>query len=93
MVTQITVDLNGPISAATAKSIRLYWLTMPGKKGSSAAASANTIKLKSVVYDAQRNEVMLKPKSPFRLAKLVQVAISGQFAISGQVISVSSGGR
>ncbi len=93
MVTQITVDLSGPMNGATARSIRMYWLATPGKKGSLVAGNANTIKLKSVVYNPERNEVTLKPKNPFRLAKLAQLAIAGQLDISGHVISVSSDRR
>jgi plastocyanin len=77
-VTGITVDFSGAVNAAQASSVAIYRLATPGKQGSFDAKNAKLIKLKSAVYDAALDQVVLTPKKPFALSKPVQLRVNGQ---------------
>ncbi len=77
-VTAIKVEFSGPIDAAEASNTGFYRLTMAGRKGSFDAKNAQTIQLKSAVYDDNFDEVVLTPKKPFALSKPVQLTVNGQ---------------
>jgi plastocyanin len=78
MVTGITIDFSGPLSAPEASNVRFYQLAMPGRKGSFDGSSARMLNLKSAVYDGALNEVVLTPKRPFALSKPVQLTVNGR---------------
>src|SRR5262249_36580053 len=61
-VTGITVVFSGAVNAAEASSLSNYRLAMPGKKGSFDAKNAKLVKLKSAVYEAALDQVVLTPK-------------------------------
>jgi hypothetical protein len=88
-VTQIAIDFSGPLSAADAQRVTAYRLILAGKKGSFAGKHVSIIKLKSAVYDAAHNEVIVTPRTAFRLAKPVEFIVYG----SAQVGLHDSSGR
>jgi len=77
LVTQITVDFSGPVNASEADRVATYRLAMPGRKGSFDAKNAAVIKLKSALYHAALDEVVLTPRKPFALSKPVQLRVNG----------------
>jgi uncharacterized protein YjdB len=77
-VTAITVVFSGAVNAAEASSLSNYRLAMPGKRGSFDAKNAKLVKLKSAVYTAALDQVVLAPKKAFALSKPVQLRINGQ---------------
>jgi plastocyanin len=76
-VTGITVAFSGVVNANLATSVANFRLAMPGKKGSFDAKNAKLIKLKSAVYNAALDQVVLTPKKPFALSKPVQLRVNG----------------
>jgi hypothetical protein len=77
LVTQVDVFFSGPVNSAQADSVNTYRLVMPGKKNSFTAKNATVVKLKSAVYNAANDEVVLTPKKPFALTKPVQLTVNG----------------
>jgi plastocyanin len=77
LVTGITVEFSGSLSASLADDVAAYRLMRPGKNGSFAAKGARAIKLKSAVSDATLDQVTLKPKKAFSLSKPVRLTING----------------
>ena len=75
--TKIEVFFSALVNAAEADSKLTYTLKTPGKKNSFSAKNAGTIKIKSALYTAATNEVVLTPKTPFALTKPVQLTIAG----------------
>jgi hypothetical protein len=76
-VTQIDIVFSGPVNATQADSGANYRLVQPGTKGSFTARNAKVVNLKSAVYVAALNEVILTPKKPFALTKAVQLTVNG----------------
>ena len=76
-VEEIVVIFSGPVNAREADETSIYRLATAGKKGSYTAKNAGIIKLKSAMYASASDAVTLKPKSPFTLAKPVQLVVSG----------------
>ena len=76
-VTNIEVFSSALFNTAEADNKLAYTLKTPGKKNSFTAKNAGTIKLKSAVYSAAANEVVLTPKAAFALSKPVQLTIEG----------------
>jgi plastocyanin len=77
MVAEIIVDFSGPVNASEAENPGMYRLTMTGRNDSFIAKNAAVVKLTSATYNAALDEVILKPKRPFRLSNCVQVVIDG----------------
>jgi hypothetical protein len=77
-VTQITVGFSGPVTASQADNLAMYRLVLPGARGSSHARKAKAVKLRSVVYDASTNTVVLTLRKPMTLAMLAQLTIDGE---------------
>ena len=77
MVTQIDVFFSGAVSSSEATNAAIYRLASAGKRGSFTARNSLIHKLRSAVYDAALNEVILTPKKPFALAKPVQLMVNG----------------
>jgi trimeric autotransporter adhesin len=77
-VTGITVAFSGALNAPLAQSLSNYRLATPGKKGSFDAKNAKLIKLKSAVYNAALDQVVLTPKKPVALSKPIQLRVNGQ---------------
>ncbi len=76
-VKKLSVIFSGPLSDALAGETSIYRLATPGKKGSYTAKNAGIIKLKSAMYTSAVDTVTLTPKTPFTLAKPVQLVVSG----------------
>jgi hypothetical protein len=76
-VTEILLTFSGPVNAALADALATYRLATPNKRGSYKGAGAVTIKLKSAVYNATNDMVALTPRTPFSLAKPVQLVVDG----------------
>jgi RHS repeat-associated protein len=76
-VTEVLVTFSGAVNAAEADNVATYRLATAGKKGSYTAKNAKVIPLKSAVYDAADDTVMLIPKKAFALTKNVQLRVNG----------------
>jgi hypothetical protein len=77
LVTSITVEFSGALNVTEADSLATYRLATAGKHGSFNAKNAGIVKLKSAVFVAGLNEVILTPRKPFALTKPVQLRING----------------
>jgi hypothetical protein len=78
MVAEIVVNFSGPVNASEAENTGMYRLTMTGRNDSFIAKNAAVVKLASATYNAALDQVILKPRRPFTLARCVQVVIDGQ---------------
>lgn len=76
-VTEIVVDLSGPVNAARADSLANYQLKSAGRNGSFTARNSPVVRLRSAAFDAATNTVTLAARKPFALAKPVQLTIDG----------------
>ena len=76
-VTEVIVSFSGSLNASAADRTSLYRLAYPGRKGSYTAKNAQVIKLKSAVYNATNDAVVLTPKKAFALTKKVQLQVDG----------------
>jgi hypothetical protein len=77
LVTEILVTFSSAVNATEAQETGIYRLVTPGKRGSFTAKNAGSIKLRSAVYNATSDTVMLTPKKAFSLSKPVEVTING----------------
>ena len=77
-VTEAIITFSGPVNASEVDSVATYRLATPGKKGSYTAKNATVIKLKSAMFNAATDQVILTPKKPFALTKPVQLLVHGQ---------------
>jgi hypothetical protein len=75
--TQIDVIFSGPVNTAVAQSLANYQLVQAGTSGSFTGKGATVLKLKSAVYKAALDEVILTPATPFALTRPVQFTING----------------
>jgi hypothetical protein len=92
-VTQITLDFSGAVDASQADNVSTYHLAPAGKNGSSNGKNATVFKLKSAVYDATSNEVILTPRVPFALSRPVQVIVSGLQDTLGRMLNGNGDGQ
>ena len=76
-VIKIEVFFSGLVNSIEAANTLTYVLKTPGKKNSFTAKNAKSIKLKSALYTAAKNEVDITPKAAFALSKPVQLTIEG----------------
>ena len=76
-VTKVVVTFSGPVNASEADETSIYRLATLGKRGSFTAKNAGIIRIKKAVYASAGDTVTLTPKTPFSLAKSVQLMISG----------------
>jgi hypothetical protein len=77
LAAQILVSYSGPINASEADQLTTYRLASAGSKGSYTAKNARVIKLKSAVYNAATDTVVLAPRKPFALSARVQLVVYG----------------
>jgi hypothetical protein len=76
-VTEIVVDLSGPVNATQADDVATYSLATANARGSFTARNSPMIRLRSAVFDPVNNAVTLTPRKAFDLSHPVQVTING----------------
>jgi cyclophilin family peptidyl-prolyl cis-trans isomerase len=77
-VTEIDLTFSGALDPTGASDTATYELIRQGPHGSSSAARAMTIRIKSASYDAATATVRLVPRKPFALGKGVEVVVLGE---------------
>jgi hypothetical protein len=77
LVTEIVVNLSGPVNAAQADKVATYRLTTANGKGSFTARNSPVIRLSSAVFDPTNDTIMLTPRKAFALNKPVELTING----------------
>jgi hypothetical protein len=78
LVSQLVVTFNEPVAADQVGQLSLYSLSAAGKRGSSTSRGLAALKLRSAVYDAADDSVVLTPNTPFALKGRVQLRFAGQ---------------
>jgi hypothetical protein len=76
-VTEIVVDLSGPVNSAQADNLANFRLTTANGKGSFTAKNSPVIKLHSAVFNAANDTITLTPRKAFTLNKAVELTING----------------
>jgi RHS repeat-associated protein len=76
-VTQITAHFSGSLNAGKADALAAYRVTTAGRKGLFTSKDAKLVTLKSALYNARTDSIVLVPRNAFRLTRPVQVRISG----------------
>jgi hypothetical protein len=77
-ITQILVGFSGEANSAEAQDLSIDRLVAAGKSGSFTAKNARAIKLRSAVYDASKDTVILTLKKPLALSRPVELVVDGQ---------------
>jgi hypothetical protein len=77
-VAQITVGFSGPVDAPQAEDLAMYRLVLPGTRGRFQNRTAKVVKLRSAVYDASKNTVVLALRKPLTLTRPIQLTIDGE---------------
>ncbi len=98
LVSQIRVTFDSPVDATAAANPSLYRLLRAGKKGSFTGRGIQAIRVRSAVYDATDDAVLLTVRTPFSLSKPVQLAVGGQprsilKAAQGQITAAVTSSR
>ena len=78
LVNQILVTFDSPVDAAAAGNASLYRLVKAGQKGSFTGRGIQSIRIRSAVYDAAGDAVLLTVRTPFSLSMPVQLTVGGQ---------------
>ena len=76
-VSEMLISFSGAINTSEGRRLKTYALAMAGKGGSFAAKNAKQVKLRSAVYDAATNQVLLRPAAPFALTKAARLVVYG----------------
>jgi hypothetical protein len=76
-VTEIVVDLSGPVNSAQADDMATYLLAGANAKGSFTARNSPVIRLRSAVFDPANDTITLTPRKAFALNTPVQLTING----------------
>jgi len=77
LVTQILVTFSGPVDSIEADLTTTYRLSTQGKHGLFNAKGSKIFHLRKASDTASSDQVVLKPKTPFTLAKPVELIIFG----------------
>ena len=77
LVTEIVVNLSGPVNAAQADNVANYRLATANGKGSFTAKNSPVLKLRSAVFNPANDTVTLTPRKAFALTKPVELTING----------------
>ena len=76
-VTQILVDLSGPVNAAQAENVATFRLAEANSQGSFTARNSPVLRLRSAVFNPANDTVTLMPRKAFTLSRPVEVTING----------------
>ena len=76
-ITEIVLHFSGGLNAAEASNIAEYSLVQVGKHKSFTGKGAKAIKLRSAVYNAANNTVILTPKRKLTIKKSAELVING----------------
>ena len=76
-VSEIVVNLSGPVNAAQADDVATYRLATANVKGSFTARGSRVIKLRSAVFNPANDTVILIPAKAFALTRPVELTIDG----------------
>jgi hypothetical protein len=76
-VTQIVVTLSGPVDSSAADQTITYGLSSQGKQGLFKRKVSTIFGLRKAVYTSSNNQLVLTPRTPFSLARSVQLTILG----------------
>jgi hypothetical protein len=77
LVNQIRLTFSDAVNSAAAQNTGIYRLATPGKKGSFTAKNAGSIRLRTAVYDALHNAVILTPVKAFAQSQTIQLTVNG----------------
>ncbi len=76
-VTEVIVTVSGPVNAGKDDRTSLYCVADTARTWSLTGKNVQVVKLKSAVYSAENNTVVLTPKRAFALAKKVHLELDG----------------
>jgi plastocyanin len=78
LVTGIILGFTGALDVTDADNVANYSLAPLDTKGSGSAKIAKTARLRSAVYSPASNTVVLTPRSPFSVAKPLELGVSAE---------------
>jgi uncharacterized protein (TIGR03118 family) len=78
LVSRLVVTFNEPVDADQVGQLSLYSLSTAGKRGSPAARGLAALRLRSAVYDAVDDSIVLTPSKPIALKARLQLRFAGQ---------------
>jgi hypothetical protein len=76
-LTEIVVDLSGPVNAAQADNVATYELTAANGKGSFTGRNSPVVRLRSAAFNPANDTVTLTLRKAFALTKPVELTVNG----------------